>query len=100
MTPERHSAFLRPELFNNLGDKSVEFVDGFGEKSVEYFEGERLPGLVDDDTSSGEESVEEEGSTLVRHEADSLLEDRGEGKGSATATVKPVRTQNAVCAAD
>ena len=91
MTPERHSAFLRPELFNNLGDKSVEFVDGFGEKSVEYFEGERLPGLVDDDTSSGEES-EEEGSTLVRHEADSLLEDRGEGKGSATATVRPVRT--------
>ena len=55
VTPERHSAFLRPELFNNLGDKSVEFIDGFGEKSVEYFEGERLPGLVDDDTSSGED---------------------------------------------
>jgi hypothetical protein len=44
-------------------------IDGFGDKSVEYFEGERLPGLVDDDTSSGEE----EGDALVRHEADSLL---------------------------
>ena len=34
MTPERHSAFLRPELFDNLGEKSVKFVDGFGEKSL------------------------------------------------------------------
>ena len=92
MTPGRHSAFLRPELFDNLGDKSVEFIEGFGENSVEYVEGDRLPGLVDDDTSSGEESAEEEGSTLVRHEADSLLENRGEGKGSTTATVKPIRT--------
>ena len=55
MTPERHSAFLRPELFDNLGKKSVRFVDGCGE-------------------------------------TDSLFENRGEGKGSATATVRPVRT--------
>ena len=46
-----------------------------------------MPRLVDDDTSSGEE----ENDTLVRHEADSLFEDRGEGKGSATETVRPVR---------
>ena len=92
VTPERHSAFLRPEFLDNLGDKSVGFIDGFGDKSAEYCEGERLPGLVDDDTSSGEESAEEEGSTLVRHEADSLLENRGEGKGSTTATAKPIRT--------
>ena len=70
VTPKRHSAFLRPELFDNLG-----------EKSVACYEGERLPGLD-----------EKEGTTLVRHEADSLFEDRGEGKGSATATVRPVRT--------
>ena len=38
MTPERHSAFLRPEFLDNLGDKSVEFIDGFGDKSAEYFE--------------------------------------------------------------
>ena len=88
MTLERRSAFLRPELFNNLGEESVEFIDGFGDKSVEYFEGERLPGLVDDDTSSGEE----EDIALVGHEADSLFEDRGEGKGSATAIVRHVRT--------
>ena len=87
VTPERHSAFLRPELFDNLGEKSVKFVDGFGEKSTEYFEGERLPSLVNDDASPGKE-----GSALVRYEADSLFEDRGEGKGSATATVRPVRT--------
>ena len=31
VTPERHSAFLRPELFNNLDEESVEFIDGFGE---------------------------------------------------------------------
>jgi hypothetical protein len=66
---------LRPEPFNNLGEKSIEFMDGFGDKSVEYFEGERLPG-------------EEEGSALVKHEAINLFEDRGEG----TATVRPVRT--------
>ena len=50
VTPERHSAFLRPELFDNLGDKSVEFVDGFGEKSVEYVEGDRLPHHMGGDT--------------------------------------------------
>ena len=55
VTPGRHSAFLRPELFDNLGKKSVRFVDGCGE-------------------------------------TDSLFENRGEGKGSATATVRPVRT--------
>ena len=70
MTPERHSAFLRPELFNNLG-----------EKSVAYFEGERLSRLG-----------EKVGTTLVRHEADSLFEDRDEGKGSATDTVRPIQT--------
>ena len=47
MTPERHSAFLRPGFLDNLGDKSVQFYDGFGDQSVEYFEGERLPRLVE-----------------------------------------------------
>ena len=88
MTQERHSSFLRPEHFDNLGEKSVKFVDGFCEKSAEYFEGKRLPSLGDDDTSSSEE----EGSTLVRHEADSIFEDRGEGKGSTITTVRPIRT--------
>ena len=55
MTPERRSAFLRPEFPASHGNDGIE-------------NGE-LPGLVDDDTSSGEE----EGSTLVRHEADSLF---------------------------
>ena len=77
MTPERHSAFLRPEFLDSLGDMSKNFS-----------ESQRLPGLVDDDTSSDEE----EGSTLVRHEADSLFEARGEGKGSATETVRPIQT--------
>ena len=54
MTPGRHSAFLRPELFDNLGEGSVKLVDGFGEKSAECFEGKRLASLVDDDASSGE----------------------------------------------
>jgi hypothetical protein len=35
---------------------------------------------------------EKEGVTLVRHEADSLFEDRGEDEGNATDTVRPVRT--------
>ena len=43
---------------------------------------------MDYDTSSGEE----EGSTLVRHEADSLFEGRGGGNGSATEAVRPVQT--------
>ena len=77
MTPGRHSAFLRPELFDNLG-----------EKSAECSEGKRLPSLVDSDASPGKKK----GSALVRYEADSLFGDRGEGKGSATATVRPVRT--------
>ena len=77
MVPERHSALLRPELSDNLNDKSVNFSERY-----------LLPRLVDDDTSSGEE----EGDTLVRHVADSPFEDRGEGKASATAIVRPVHT--------
>ena len=58
MTPERHSAFLRPKFLDRLGDKSVQF-----------FEGDRLLALVDGDTSSGED----ESDPLVRHEADGIF---------------------------
>ena len=61
VTPERHSAFLRPGFLDSLGDMS-------GNLS----ESQRPPGLVDDDTSSDE------------GEGDSLFENRGKGKGSAT----------------
>ena len=78
VTPERHSTILRSKSLASLGDNNSE----------SFSVGHRLPRLVDDDTSSGEE----EGSTLVRHEADSLFENRGEGKGSATGTARPIQT--------
>ena len=43
---------------------------------------------MDDDASFGEE----EGSTLVRHEADSRFENRGKGQGSTTETARPIQT--------
>ena len=78
MTPERHSASLRPECFNNLG-----------EKSIACFEGEQLSGWG-----------EEEGTTLVRDEAGSLFEDRMRMKAMLQLLSDLyAQLQNAVCAA-
>ena len=61
--------------------------------SLFSIEGGRLPGLVDDDTSPGEE----EGDALVRHEADSLFEDRGEGVQTVAVTARHINLRGYKC---